>query len=822
MISKNYMKFVPYLLIGILAVVVYSKTISFDYAWDDQLVITENDVTQKGVTGLKEIWTSASYINERPIYRPIPQSIFALQWTISKNNPSIGHGTNIFLYALTCMLLLYFLRLVFPKINRWLLWWIALFFVLLPVHVEVVANIKSLDELLASFFSVVALIFIVHWSNTTKFEFLLGFLFFLGAAILSKIGSVSLVPLASLCVYVKTNNTTQFKNDVRENLWNLIQLEQLHFKQLVYMLSLLVFIAIVYFSNSVILLAILSILLVGIINYKVSDSAIYYHIVLLLILSHVSQLPILLGIALGYTIIHITKSKDKYKWFWLVSIAVIICIPMALKKDLIGVFINLALFGSTIWAYLKNKKLVFLVLLVVGIISLLEDLNGFALVCSQLIILQRLYNFKFKQYVKPILLAIAFLIIGLQVFQKNTYTLSRTAEQNIVQHFQNRQPVDTDSFYQIHNVLAGKNNITERIPTASVISLKYLQLLFYPNKLIHQYGYNQIPLADFYHWKVWLSIFIHLILLALAIFGLYHKKWYAFGILWYLITISIYSNIVLLMPDTLAERFLYLPSIGFCIAIVFGLHEITNRLAPNNPITITGILLLPLAVFFGYKTLERIPAWENNYTLAAMTVPNAPNNAAINAQYAAELVLLQENNPNEDLSESIIYHFSKAVEIMPNFYSANTDLGRFYIDQGEPALAKPYLEKAATLRPNSWINNYYLGFIEYDAKQYLAAINRFKTALSVPNSSITDEEFILGSEFLARCYFNTQEISTAAIGLEKTYALYGSKSSLILLANMYRESGLIPDAINTFQRLKQDYPTDLELEASIQILQQSL
>ncbi|MCB0510615.1 MAG: hypothetical protein KDC82_07600, partial [Bacteroidetes bacterium] len=192
-----------------LILVLYVNTIDHSYTWDDQLVITENQATTKGLSGLKEIWTSAAYIAQRPIYRPIPQSIHAILWELAPNEPKLPHLVNIFFYILCCVLLLRVLHLYFEESPSSIKYLVVLLFALHPIHTEVVANSKSLDEILAVFFSLLALLFVKYQS---KLSIPLVVLFIL-LACLSKISAIT-IPLLiisyKLFRYFKINNLLEY------------------------------------------------------------------------------------------------------------------------------------------------------------------------------------------------------------------------------------------------------------------------------------------------------------------------------------------------------------------------------------------------------------------------------------------------------------------------------------------------------------------------------------------------------------------------------------------------------------------------------------
>ena len=83
----------------------------------------------------------------------------------------------------------------------------ALIFLVHPMHTEVVANIKSLDEILALLFSVLFLNSFLSFHQIKNFKTLLIIVTFLLLALLSKESSVILLAIAPIAMYVFTNDS---------------------------------------------------------------------------------------------------------------------------------------------------------------------------------------------------------------------------------------------------------------------------------------------------------------------------------------------------------------------------------------------------------------------------------------------------------------------------------------------------------------------------------------------------------------------------------------------------------------------------------------
>ncbi|MCF8237385.1 MAG: glycosyltransferase family 39 protein [Saprospiraceae bacterium] len=162
-VSGFFRKHWPALIIlAALAIIPYWQSLNYEYVLDDQIVISKNNYTKEGLSGIWDILSSESmegYFGEQKDlvagarYRPLSIVTFAIEYSLMPDNPWIGHLGNILFYALTCLLLYRILVLLFPLAASRQWWWSIPFvagvmYVLHPVHTEVVANIKGRDEIL--------------------------------------------------------------------------------------------------------------------------------------------------------------------------------------------------------------------------------------------------------------------------------------------------------------------------------------------------------------------------------------------------------------------------------------------------------------------------------------------------------------------------------------------------------------------------------------------------------------------------------------------------------------------------------------------------
>jgi tetratricopeptide (TPR) repeat protein len=198
-----------YIVIFTLSILIYANTLKHGFVLDDVAVIENNKFVKAGIKGIPDILTTfywEGYWNSNAgLYRPLSLITFALEYQVSAENPTIHHAFNIFYYALICCLLFEFLCKIFPKIDHRFFLFAVLLFIVHPIHTEVVANIKSRDELFSLLFFLLCCrqLYISKSSHRTKI--VLSTLFFL-LALLSKEGAIAFIPVLFFIDYLKEKN----------------------------------------------------------------------------------------------------------------------------------------------------------------------------------------------------------------------------------------------------------------------------------------------------------------------------------------------------------------------------------------------------------------------------------------------------------------------------------------------------------------------------------------------------------------------------------------------------------------------------------------
>jgi len=208
------------LIAALAGLLVYANSIPNHYALDDKIVITDNPYVQQGIAGIAKILTTDSFdsgLASQDIeaaaggrYRPLSLISFALDLSVARKlglsepqTASFQHAVNVALFGVSLVLIVMLTRRLFPD-STLIPLGAALLFAVHPVHAEVVANIKSRDEILSLLFLLGTLLATLRLARTKSMVgyVLPALLVFL--ALLAKEYSLSaliLVPLASFLLY---------------------------------------------------------------------------------------------------------------------------------------------------------------------------------------------------------------------------------------------------------------------------------------------------------------------------------------------------------------------------------------------------------------------------------------------------------------------------------------------------------------------------------------------------------------------------------------------------------------------------------------------
>ncbi len=358
------------------------------------------------------------------------------------------------------------------------------------------------------------------------------------------------------------------------------------------------------------------------------------------------------------------------------------------------------------------------------------------------------------------------------------------------------------------------------------VFVEYVIYLIIPVYLDHYY-YTPIPRTIFEP-QVLLSMGAILLFIMLAGRSFRKDRFFFFWLVWFFISLLPVLNII---PLTIlrADRYMYLPAIGFFYLVSSGLWKINRREYRSFLFPVFLFCSLLVAGTYAFLTMERNKLWKDPVIFWEESLKKYPQSVVackyIGGFYVARgkndlaISYLQEGlreNPNEvtllyGLANAYISKknygkaeelLSQAVGIYPWDSNIHASLGILYFQKKEMEKAKFYLQKAVHLDPKNAFARTNLGVIFYNQNRWEESIQEFEKAME---SSPCEIETYLN---LALVYEKKKLLDRAESYLKKGLDYVPeSHSALFILARISFEQGKILQAkyyLNQAYRINPD------------------
>lgn len=240
----------------------------------------------------------------------------------------------------------------------------------------------------------------------------------------------------------------------------------------------------------------------------------------------------------------------------------------------------------------------------------------------------------------------------------------------------------------------------QQIATVLITWGIYLKLLFIPHPLTHDYYPHQIAITDFSNPLVWLIL---IGCIALAVYGIWQlkkKSVPAFGILYFIITFSIVSNLLFNVGTFMNERFVFMSSIGFTLIVGWWLYRMSTASASALQKTAIGIAGV-VCLLFGIKTFTRNFTWKDDFTLFLTDVKTSENSIKCNISAGGSCLQIWKKSHKERDKRNAYKYLDKALKLDNNALNAYLLLSELaYLDEN-PDLAFQAASNAKLIDPDN-------------------------------------------------------------------------------------------------------------------------
>jgi Tfp pilus assembly protein PilF len=280
-------------------------------------------------------------------------------------------------------------------------------------------------------------------------------------------------------------------------------------------------------------------------------------------------------------------------------------------------------------------------------------------------------------------------------------------------------------------------------------------------------GYHVFaPVTSLAEPRVWIALLFVLALAALGVYRFRRDPLTTFAVTWVFLALLPVLNLYAVGRNVFAERYLYIPSAGFCLLAVLLVAKYRNWLA--------GAALALVLLFYGKETAVQSPVWKDDMSFFSRSLEQSPNSAFLHnmvanllraengdskttgEHYTQAIALARQWNPPENLQISIAYvglaniaaesgDFNTALHSLdlaqtadPLNSEARTVRGSVLTQAGHWDEARKVLHEALEKNPNDEIALSSLGIVAWQGEHsYPSALNYFEQALRLPSSDIT-------------------------------------------------------------------------------------
>lgn len=256
-----------------------------------------------------------------------------------------------------------------------------------------------------------------------------------------------------------------------------------------------------------------------------------------------------------------------------------------------------------------------------------------------------------------------------------------------------------------------------RIENAVIAYVRYISKMFWPQDLAIIYTYP-------HHWPVLLAVGAALLLAVWTVFFVLRARenpYLPVGWFWFLGTLVPTIGIVQVGSASMADRYTYIPSIGFFILVAWGISDLFNRWPERKkflPIA-SGIVL---AGCLGATSIQ-LNYWRNSIALFMHVIEVTQNN------YAAENFLGKAFEGAGDEERALVC-FTNAVTVEPRYPQAQFNLAVCLLTFGRTNAALDHFRAAAKLEAHDPDIQYALGIYFFRNNSPDDAERCFRNALT--------------------------------------------------------------------------------------------
>jgi len=248
----------------------------------------------------------------------------------------------------------------------------------------------------------------------------------------------------------------------------------------------------------------------------------------------------------------------------------------------------------------------------------------------------------------------------------------------------------------------------------------YISKLIFPKDLISYYGFDA-----FHAFPKWsdINVLCGIVIMGLILWYVYinrrDRSIWLFSFLLFIGTLLAFINVVKVGPGIVAERFMFIPSIGFVLIVALLLFKffkvpLTGELSWKKAKNLV-LCTIAIVTVYSIRVIVRNPNWKNHLSIYEHDAKLAPRSAKLQSLLAAAYIDEIKKNPRLTADDKGNYYqlaekaFLASVDVYPEYFTSWNNLGMIeYIYYKDMNAALGYFNKAIAIDSTyteAWFNS---------------------------------------------------------------------------------------------------------------------
>ncbi|MCF6147370.1 MAG: tetratricopeptide repeat protein [Candidatus Kuenenia sp.] len=345
------------------------------------------------------------------------------------------------------------------------------------------------------------------------------------------------------------------------------------------------------------------------------------------------------------------------------------------------------------------------------------------------------------------------------------------------------------------------------------------------------------------------------------------RHFFACWMAWFFIMLLPVMNIIPI-GNIMAERYLYLPVMGFCVAKGILIYRITDRTLSPRAIPLRKVVQLGIVIFMvgsnSFAIIRKNGDWRDEFSLWTKTLERSPqshrahcnlgnvylengNIPRAQKEYQTALLCNAEDASihsnlgivytKQGLEEKAEAEYNEAIRLDRYYAQPHNNLGNIYYNRGQLDKAKEEYLEALRIKPDYAHAHNGLGSVYNSMEKLDEALDEFQKSL------FYDSKYLLAINNVGVNYAKRGKLREAIAYFEKALALDRNQPQsyynlgfayenlkeeekaiqayrmaaqlapndfniLLALGNLYYRMGRVDDAINIFRHITKRFPWD--------------